>query len=433
MQQASFFRICRDCGHLDEVAAAPAAPQRAAAGRCPACGSPRRIGHPELLSLAIAHIDCDAFYATVEKREDPSLTDKPVIVGGGRRGVVSAACYLARSYGVRSAMPMFKALALCPKATVIRPRMSLYATVGRQVRELMQGVTPLVEPLSVDEAFLDLTGTERLHRASPAETLATLARRIETELGITVSVGLSFNKFLAKMASEIDKPRGFAVVGRADVRSFLDPQPIRALWGIGPSMEEKLQKAGWRTIGDLHRAGVQRLAQVAGSGGAHLAALAAGEDARTVHIDREAKSISAENTFHYDLIGQAPLAAELWPLAERVSARLKQNQVATRTVVLTLRTAKFKRLSRRVTIDPPTQLAQVLYDTALALLQPMADLEPYRLIGVGTAELVPAADADSGGFFDSDRRKTAAVERALDQVRAKLGQGSIKKGRGWQP
>jgi len=193
--------LCRDCTALHDDANLR---------RCPACKSPRLVRHDEIASLSMAHIDCDAFYAAIEKRDNPAIADKPVIVGGGKRGVVSTACYVARTFGVKSAMPMFKALAACPNAVVVRPDMQKYALVGRQVRQLMLETTPLVEPLSLDEAFLDLTGTDRLHRCSPAQTLARLAKRIEDELAITVSVGLSFNKFLAKVASELDKPRGFS-------------------------------------------------------------------------------------------------------------------------------------------------------------------------------------------------------------------------------
>jgi DNA polymerase IV len=426
METPEIPRLCRDCGDLRPVSLT----ERRV--RCPVCGSPRLVAHPELTRLAIAHIDCDAFYATVEKREDPSLLDKPLIVGGGRRGVVSAACYVARRYGVRSAMPMFKALALCPHATVVRPRMDLYVEVGRQVRTIMREATPLVEALSIDEAFLDLTGTARLHRASPAETLARMAQRIETELGVTVSIGLAPNKFLAKMASEIDKPRGFAVVGRNDVRSFLDPQPIRALWGVGPKLEEKLLRDGYTTIGDLHAVGRERLAARYGSTGLHLAQLAAGEDARKIEPDRESKSISAETTFHHDLMGREALIEQLWPLAEKVSRRMKRENVATRTVVLTLRTTNFRRFSRRIGIAPPTQLATVLFETACGLLAPLADAEPYRLIGVGGTDLVPAETADTADLVDPSRARTAAVERAIDALRAKHGNAAIARGRGFK-
>src|SRR4051812_20689000 len=208
--------FCRDC----------LAEQKGDVRRCHACGSPRLIRHKELYDLTLAHIDCDAFYAAVEKRDNPELADKPVIIGGGHPGVVSTACYIARIHGVRSAMPMFKALELCPHATVIPPNMEKYAAVGHEVRALMLDLTPLVEPLSIDEAFLDLGGTERLHGRSPALSLAKLADEIETKVGISVSIGLSHNKFLAKVASDLEKPRGFSVIGRAETRSFLAAKPV---------------------------------------------------------------------------------------------------------------------------------------------------------------------------------------------------------------
>ena len=203
--------LCRDCG----------ARPPADAGTCPGCGSSRLVRHGALHDLTIAHLDCDAFYAAIEKRDRPELRDVPVIVGGRHRGVVAACCYVARTYGVHSAMPMFQALRACPEATVIKPDMKKYVAVGRAIRAMMQELTPLVEPLSIDEAFMDLSGTSSLHGASPAQSLAALALRVEETHRITVSIGLSYNKFLAKIASDLDKPRGFSVIGRAEARSFL--------------------------------------------------------------------------------------------------------------------------------------------------------------------------------------------------------------------
>ena len=240
--------LCRDC-LADHDGPEPLR-------RCPACGSPRLIRHAERDALSLAHIDCDAFYATIEKRDDPSLQDKPVIVGGGKRGVVSTCCYIARTYGVRSAMPMFKALKACPEAVVVKPNMAKYVTVGREVRQMMRELTPLVEPLSIDEAFLDLSGTERLHHASPAATLARFARRIEAELGITISVGLSYAKFVAKVASDLDKPRGFSIIGKAEAVTFLSDKPGGLIPGMGPASVGKLAEAGFRLIGDLREAPV---------------------------------------------------------------------------------------------------------------------------------------------------------------------------------
>ncbi len=223
--------LCRDC-----------LTQFDAGARCPSCRSPRLLAHPELNQLSIAHMDCDAFYASVEKRDNPDLRDKAVIVGGGTRGVVSTCCYLARIHGVRSAMPMFQALKLCPEAVVVKPRMSVYVDASRAIRAMMEALTPAIEPLSLDEAFLDLTGTERLHGAPPAVVLARLIKRMEDELSLSGSVGLSHNKFLAKIASDLDKPRGFSIIGRAETEAFLRPKPVRIIWGVGTAAQASLER-----------------------------------------------------------------------------------------------------------------------------------------------------------------------------------------------
>src|SRR6056297_998173 len=232
--------LCRDC--LTEFDAGR---------RCPACRSPRVIAHAELYDLSIAHMDCDAFYASVEKRDNPELADKPVIIGGGRRGVVSTACYVARIRGVRSAMPMFKALQLCPDAVVVKPRMAVYAEVSRAIRAMMEDLTPAIEPLSLDEAFLDLTGTARLHGAPPAVMLAKLVKTMREELGLTGSIGLSHNKFLAKIASDLDKPHGFSVIGAGETDEFLRDKPVGLIWGVGQATRTALDAAGIRTFTDL--------------------------------------------------------------------------------------------------------------------------------------------------------------------------------------
>ncbi|MBI3515941.1 MAG: DNA polymerase IV [Proteobacteria bacterium] len=412
--------LCRDCGDV-------APPSRL--GRCAACGSPRRMHHPELHELAIAHIDCDAFYAAVEKRDRPELVDQPVVVGGATRGVVAACCYIARSYGIHSAMPMFKAMRLCPHAVVVPPDMTKYSTVGRQVRELMRVATPLVEPISIDEAFLDLTNTERAHHASPAVTLSRLARRIQEELGITVSIGLSYNKFLAKVASDLDKPRGFAVIGRAEATTFLAPKPVSLIWGVGAALKAKLAQRGIATIGDLQQLDEATLVRHYGVIGRRLASFAHGEDERTVEPVRPMKSISAETTFGSDLTGLADLERELWPLAEAVSRRLKRAERAATVVTLKLKTARFEILTRRVTLPAPTQLADQLWRTARHLLARETDGTAYRLIGVGGEGLVTALDADPGDLFDPARGAPAKVERVIDDLRERLGPDAITKGR----
>jgi DNA polymerase-4 len=413
--------LCRDCLWSGPVPAG-------ARPRCPSCGSPRGLHHPERDTLGIAHIDCDAFFAAVEKRENPALADKPVIIGGGRRGVVSTACYIARIDGVRSAMPMFKALEACPHAVVIRPRMALYAEVGRQVREMMRELTPLVEPLSIDEAFLDLTGTERLHGASPAVTLARFARRVEDEIGITVSAGLSYNKFLAKIASDQDKPRGFSIIGRAGAKSFLAGQPVGILPGIGKVSQERLARAGIRLIGDLAARSLEDLIRIAGNDGPRLLRLANGEDARRVEPERAAKSVSNETTFDEDIAALSRLEPILWKLAEKVSRRLRTANIAGRTVVLKLKTKDFRTRTRTVSGLPPTQLANRLYAAARQMLEAECDGTAFRLIGIGAADLVDAALADLGDLADRDVEREKSREGAIERLRERFGDAIVRRG-----
>jgi DNA polymerase-4 len=419
--------FCRDCG--SDIP--PRGPGRDSgpSRRCPASRSTRVARHPELDRLSIAHIDCDAFYAAIEKRDDPSLRDKPLIVGGGHRGVVSTCCYIARMSGVRSAMPMFKARKLCPEAVVLPPNMSKYREVGEQVRTLMLQLTPLVEPVSIDEAFLDLTGTEKLHHMSPARALNRLALKIEREIGITVSIGLSHNKFLAKIASDLDKPRGLSVIGRAETRSFLAEKPVSLIWGVGKVMRQRLEQDGIATIGQLQTMAEADLARRYGKMGSHLSHLARGEDRRTVDPEGEAKSISAETTFDTDIAEFAELSKELWPLCEKVSQRLKQAELSGHVVHLKLKTAGFKLVSRQARLARPTQLAESLYRTAEMLLKREATGVRFRLIGIGADDLRPAEDADPPDLADPDAERRRKVERAMDEVRRKLGGKAIVKGR----
>jgi DNA polymerase-4 len=414
--------LCRDCGALGEAPARPT--------RCPACGAPRLLAHPELATLSIAHIDCDAFYASVEKRDNPSLRDKPVVVGGSHRGVVMAACYVARIYGVRSAMPMYRARQLCPQAVVVPPDMEKYQEVGQQVRRLMLATTPQVEPLSIDEAFLDLTGTERLHHSCPARTLAMLAQRIESEVGVTVSIGLSYNKFLAKVASDLDKPRGFAMIGQAEAATFLATKPVNLIWGVGRALGARLAQDGIATIGQLQQESERDLVRRYGSIGRRLACFARGEDDRRVEPDAPLKSVSAETTFDSDLSDAGALADTLWPLCERVAARLRHSDVAAHTVVLKLKTAEFRIVTRRHRLPAPTQLAEVLYRAALPLLTAEADGRRFRLIGVGGMDLADARDADPADLLDPEGRRRAQLERVVETVRDRLGPDAIRKGRG---
>ncbi len=411
--------LCRDC--LTTFETGP---------RCPACRSPRVVSHPELFSLSIAHMDCDAFYASVEKRDDPSLRGRPVIVGGSRRGVVSTCCYLARIKGVRSAMPMFQALRLCPEAVVIKPRGSHYAAVSRRIRAMMDDLTPVVEPLSLDEAFLDLTGTERLHRAPPALLLARLLKRMEDELGLTGSVGLSHNKFLAKIASDLDKPRGFSVIGRTDTAAFMKGKPVRMIWGVGAAGQAQLEAAGIRSFDDLARWDRKDLIHRFGQIGDRLWHLARGEDNRRVNPDEPMKSISAETTFDEDIADRDLLDGHVWRLAEKVADRAKAKGLAGRTVTLKLRRADFTTITRRRTLREPTQTADRLYRQAADLLVHLGDPGPFRLIGVGLSDIVPAHDADlTPDLLDPGAARRAGAERATDAIRARFGPDAIVKGR----
>jgi len=414
--------LCRECG-----ASAAAA---GGLGRCVNCGSPRLVEHPELEALSIAHLDCDAFYATVEKRERPELADQPVIVGGGQRGVVLACCYVARLYGVRSAMPMFKALAACPHAVVIRPNMAKYREMGRAVRAKMRQLTPLVEPLSIDEAFLDLTGTEVANRASPAQALVVLVREIEADLGVTASIGLSYNKFLAKIASDLDKPRGFAVIGRGDAASFLADKPVGLLWGVGAAMQRRLAADGIGLIGQLRAIDDREMARRYGKMGLRLAHLARGEDSRKVEAVSQAKSISAETTFAHDESSEEALARTLWPLCEQVSARLKSAGLAAETATLKLKTSDFRIRTRSRRLADPTQLADMLFRTGRHLLAGVADgTVRFRLIGIGADGLVSAETADLPTLFDQEDGRPRRLEQAMDDIRGRLGREAVRLGR----
>jgi DNA polymerase IV len=407
--------FCRDC--RCDVAHAGT--------RCPACGSPKVLRHPELDRLAVAHVDCDAFYATIEKRDDPSLADKPVIVGGRQRGVVLTACYVARTFGVRSAMPMFEARRLCPAATVVRPDMEKYARVGAQVRLFMLDLTPLVEPVSIDEAFMDLSGTERLHGTWPAKALAGFADRIEREVGITVSIGLSCNKFLAKIASDLDKPRGFAVIGGGEAAAFLATRPVTQIFGVGKVAQARLSADGFRTVGDLQRAGEADLTRRYGAEGTRLARLSRGIDDRPVRAQRDTKSISAETTFDQDIAEFRQLELRLWRLCEKVSARLKGSALAGATVTLKLKSADFRLRTRAQSFGQPTQLAAKIFACGRELLARETDGTKYRLIGIGVSALVPA---EPGDFADLIDRRSADAERAIDRLRARFGDEAVVKG-----
>lgn len=397
--------------------------------RC-ACGEDAPLAHDELGALAIAHLDCDAFYASIEKRDDPSLQPHPVIVGGGKRGVVSTCCYVARAYGVRSAMPMFKALKLCPQAKVVHGDMRKYVEEGRAIRAMMQDLTPLVEPLSIDEAFMDLSGTDALHGGAPAQTLIKLQNRIWAERELTVSIGLSFNKFLAKTASDLDKPRGFSVIGRSEALEFLALREVGTLPGVGPAGAAALERNGLRRVGDIRAAGLHRMRGLYGDWGAHLYALSMAEDRRRVDPEGERKSISAETTFFEDVAEIEALEDILWPLCEKVAARARASEMAGRTVTLKIKDTRFKSITRQRQLPEPTILAARVFDVARQLLAGAADgRAKFRLIGVGLSDFSDAALADKGDLLDEQTPKRAAAEAAIANARAKFGKSAVQTGR----
>jgi DNA polymerase IV len=411
--------LCRDCFLVADTLA----------HRCPDCGGARLLHHRSLLRLAIAHIDCDAFYASVEKRDRPELQARPVIVGGGTRGVVTAACYVARIYGVKSAMPMFKALKACPDAVVIKPDFAKYTAASRQVRGLMAALTPLVQPLSIDEAVLDLSGTEALHGAAPAAVLARFAAAVEKQVGITVSVGLAANRLMAKIAAGRGKPRGFTVIDAQEAAALLANEPVRLLPGVGAALVRKLESLGITRLGQLQALPERDAARKLGDDGPSLVRRARGEDIRIVDPTREAKSVSAETTFDRDLSAIADLERPLWALCEKLARRLREHELAAGGVVLKLKTSHFASRTRAARFSSPTVLPDRLFDLARVLLAKEATGTNYRLIGIGANPLMPAADADRGDLADVISPRRAAAQAAIDALRGRFGAAAIARGR----
>ena len=384
------------------------------------------VTHAELDKLVIAHLDCDAFYASVEKRDRPELRDVPVIVGGGHRGVVATACYVARQYGVGSAMPMFKALKACPDAVVIKPDFAKYKHESRRILGALANLTPLIQTLSLDEAWADLSGTERLNGGPPAWQLAQLQKWIEDEVGLTVSIGLAPNRFLAKVASEMDKPRGFSVIG-SEAQQLLAPRPVSILPGVGPIFGRTLRADGFDTIGRLAEADVRDLVQRYGDWGLRLSDLAHGRDSRPVDPEHDRGGMSAETTFNVDLSKAADLETELWPLCEKLASKARRDGIAGRVVTLKLRRSDFRILTRRRTLPDPVQTARTLFAEGRALLTPELGT-PYRLIGIGMADLVDAADV-APGLFAADRTRELNTETTIDRLRDRFGPGAVISGR----
>lgn len=411
--------LCRSCFHLFHHS-----------GPCPECGKPRTVSHAELLTLSIAHIDCDAFYASVEKRDNPELASKPLIIGGeSNRSVVSTCCYIARMSGVRSAMPMYKAKKLCPDAIIIPPNMGLYRQVGHQVRDMMRELTPLVEPLSIDEAFLDLSGTDRLHRAPAAVQLARFAAKVERDIGITISIGLAPNKFLAKLASDMNKPRGFTVIGESDKMGILAPLPISRIYGVGAKSAQVLARDGLSEIRQLQMMDEASLIRRYGETGMRLYRLARGIDTRKVSAEQAVKSVSSERTLDRDLVTYDELERKLWRLSENVSNDLKAKNLAGLTITLKLKTSMHRTITRSRTTEMPTQLTGTIFEVGQQLLRPLADGTPYRLIGIGVSHFRPLSEADQPDLVEPLRTKRNTAEKAMDNLKGRFGKSAIMKGR----
>ncbi len=411
--------LCRDCDALTLIESEA----------CHSCGSHRLVTHTALETLSIAHIDCDAFFAAIEKRDRPHLKDKPVIVGGGKRGVVATCCYIARLHGVRSAMPMFKALKACPEAVVVPPRREAYTQASRQIRTKFEGLTPKVQMLSVDEGFLDLSGTTRLNEASPALALSRLAREVEADIGITISIGLSENKFLAKTASELDKPRGFAMLTAAEAPEFLAPKPVGFLHGVGKQLAKKLERDGYRLIADLQSSEPRDLIRRYGETGLWLQQRAHGIDNRPVRTDTIRKSVSAERTFNTDIAEYALLEDRLWQVCEETAQRAKRHGVEGSTLTLKLKTKDFRSLTRSMTLPSPTNLANALFRISKPMLARETKAgKAYRLIGVGLSHLEDAR-WDNRDLIDPSVEKRAKAERASDAARSKFGNAAVVTGR----
>ena len=375
-------------------------------------------------------MDCDSFYASVEKRDCPELIDKPVIIGGGRRGVVSTACYIARIRGVHSAMPIYRALKLCPDAVVIRPRMKLYAEISLQIRKMMLELTPSVEPISLDEAFLDLGGTQRLHKKPPAVLLAELTNRIKNELGLTGSIGLSHNKFLAKVASDLNKPNGFSIIGKRETEKFLFNKPVNILWGVGAGTKEKLEAMGIKTLSDLLRWEESDFVRKFGTSGKRLKALASGKDNRRVMAERLIKSISNETTFGEDILKHEILIGHLWRMCEKVSDRAKSREIAGKVGVIKLKTDKHRLITRRLTFKEPTNMADRLFNALEPLLKSEIKEVKFRLLGVTLTDLCDQKYADlTDDLLDPNAQNRQKAELATDKIRRKFGVNAIIKGR----
>ncbi|MFG0284852.1 MAG: DNA polymerase IV [Phycisphaerales bacterium JB039] len=375
----------------------------------------------------ILHVDMDAFFAAVEQLDNPELRGKPVLVGGtGPRGVVATASYEARPFGCHSAQPMSVARRLCPQAIVVRGNHARYRELSDQVFAILQSFTPLVQPISVDEAFMDVTGSIRLH--GPADQIARKIRaRIRAETGLTASVGVAQNKFLAKLASDLHKPDGLTVIRPEDVRRILDPLPVGRMWGVGPAAEKRLTRLGARTFADLRRMPRETLASALGSWGARIWELSQGIDEREVHLREPMKSVSHESTFGENIASRDEARAVIADHAGRVAARLRAKGLVGRTVTVKIRFGNFETITRSDTLDSPTDRTDEIAPAAGALFDAWP-FRPVRLLGVGVSHLAEGGGEQLGLFDSEQRAKQRAADAAADAVARKFGKGAIRRG-----
>jgi len=381
----------------------------------------------------ILHIDMDAFYASVEQRDDPSLLGKPVVVGGSAegRGVVAASSYEARKYGIYSAMSARRAKQLCPHAVFIRPRIDHYAAVSQQIRQILEEFTPLIEPLSLDEAFLDVTGSESL-LGSAVEIGQQIRMRVQKRLHLTASIGVAPNKFLAKIASDLEKPNGFVVVASDQIQSFLDPLPVGRIWGVGKVTEQTFKRFAITTIGQLRQLSRESLNDLFGSSGEHYWRLSHGIDNRPVVTDREAKSISNETTFSEDIRDIDDVKAWLFMLVEQVARRLRSHDRTGRTIDLKIRFSDFKTLTRSLTLSTSTNITSELLEAGIELLcnRLPKDHLPIRLIGFGVSQLDQLGMVQLQLFDEAEREQQRSLDKVADQIAKKFGKHALHRAAG---
>ena len=398
--------------------------------QCLQCNSNKIISHKELNNLNIAHLDCDSFYASIEKRDNQKIKDKPVVVGGSERGVVAAACYEARKFGIKSAMPIFKAKQLCPELLTIKPRMNHYLNISKQIRFIMEKVTPIIQPISIDEAFLDLSGTEKLHKCIPVVSMLKIQKEVIQEIGITVSIGLSYNKSMAKLASEQNKPNGFFALGKEEAEKWLEEKPISIIFGLGKSTVKKLNAVNIYLCKDLRTSSIEKIKKILGNNTEKILNISKGIDDRPVISKSDVKSISVETTFS-NKKNIEQIKNELHLLCLKLSLRLKEKNLYGKTLTLKLKTTNFKLITRSISSNNFFQMAHHLYSESEVLLEEeLKKLIDYRLIGIGVSNFVKENNENYElQLEDTKNQKKNKLENALDEINQKIGFNNITVGR----